>query len=148
VEAAPASDYDAQTKAFIDRLSSPVLEFAIDRSGERVLFRGGHALDGANFRVVEALIDNFRKSKAEDTEVPFLPPTSLADRLRISDQSMRQQLRRHREALEPLAVNLGIPLDQNTFIETKERAGYRLNPELREVSVADIKTDRPLPSRV
>jgi hypothetical protein len=148
VEAAPASDYDAQTKAFIDRLSAPVLEFAIDGGGKRVLFRGGHTLDGANFRVVEALIENFRKSKAEDTEVPFLPATSLAGYLRVSDQSMRQQLRRLREALEPLAVSLGIPLDQDTFIETKERAGYRLNPELKEVALADIKTDHPLPSRV
>jgi DNA-binding winged helix-turn-helix (wHTH) protein len=77
-----------------------------------------------------------------------LPATSLADRLLVSDQSMRQQLRRLREALEPLAVSLGIPLDQDTFIETKERAGYRLNPELREVSVADIKADHPLPLRV
>jgi hypothetical protein len=57
-------------------------------------------------------------------------------------------LRRLREALEPLAVSLGIPLDQDTFIETKERAGYRLNPELKEVALADIKTDHPLPSRV
>jgi DNA-binding winged helix-turn-helix (wHTH) protein len=72
----------------------------------------------------------------------------LADLLQVSDQSMRQQLRRLREALEPLAVSLGIPLDQDTFIETKERAGYRLNPGLRELSVADIKTDHAAPTRV
>ena len=35
VEAAPASGYDEQTKAFIDRLSAPVLEFAIDAGGRR-----------------------------------------------------------------------------------------------------------------
>jgi Queuosine biosynthesis protein QueC len=147
VEAVPPSDYDAQTKAFLDRLSTPVLEFAIDAGANHVLFRGGLTLEGANFKLVDALLGNFRKAKAEDSEVPFLPATSLADCLQISEQSMRQQLRRLREALEPLAVTLGIPMDQDTFIETKERAGYRLNRSLREIAVADIKKENPPPTR-
>ena len=53
--------------------------------------------------------------------------------------------RRMDTALEPLAVNLGIPLDQDSFIENKERAGYRLNPGLREVDLADIRTAIPPP---
>ena len=81
VESAPASDYDAQTKAFIDRLTTPVLEFAIDAGRKRVLFRGGLTLEGTNFKAVDALLGNFRKAKAEDAEVPFLSATSLADRL-------------------------------------------------------------------
>ncbi|MBM3083575.1 hypothetical protein IMF23_09040, partial [Chelatococcus daeguensis] len=44
-----------------------------------------------------------------------------------------------RKAIEPLTVTLGIPLDQDSFVQTKERAGYRLNPEWREVSVGDIR---------
>lgn len=147
VEVAPAPDYDARTKAFIDRLSAPILEFAIDGQGKRVLFRGEHSLDGANFRVVEALIENFRKAKAVDEEIPFMASVDLADRLGVSDQSMRQQLRRLREALEPLVVSLGIPLDQDTFIQTKERSGYRLNPALREVSMADIRSESALLSK-
>jgi hypothetical protein len=147
VEAVPPSDYDAQTKAFLDRLSTPVLEFAIDAGANHVLFRGGLTLEGANFKLVDALLGNFRKAKAEDSEVPFLPATSLADCLQISEQSMRQQLRRLREALEPLAVTLGIPMDQDTFIETKERAGYRLNRSLREIALADIKKENPPPTR-
>jgi Queuosine biosynthesis protein QueC len=146
VEAVPPSDYDAQTKAFLDRLSTPVLEFAIDAGANHVLFRGGPTLEGANFKLVDALLGNFRKAKAEDSEVPFLPATRLADDLRLDEQSMRQQLRRLRKALEPLAVTLGIPMDQDTFIETKERAGYRLNPSAREIAVADIKSDHPPPT--
>ena len=134
---APASDYDAQTKAFIDRLTTPVLEFAIDAGRKRVLFRGGLTLEGTNFKAVDALLGNFRKAKAEDAEVPFLSATSLADRLQISDQSMRQQLRRLREALEPLAVNLGIPLDQGTFIgASRVSVAHRLwQPRVNSASV-------------
>ena len=40
VEAAPASDYDEQTKAFIDRLSAAVLEFAIEAAGSGYCFAG------------------------------------------------------------------------------------------------------------
>ena len=147
VESVPPSDYDAQTKAFMDRLATPVLEFAIDTRECRVLFRGGAFLEGTNFRVVGALLQDFRTAKAGDADVAYQPATILAEQLQLSDQSMRQQLRRLREAIEPLAVTLGIPMDLGTFIETKERAGYRLNPSLREISVADIKTDHPPPTR-
>jgi hypothetical protein len=147
VEPVPPSDYDAGTKAFMDRLGRPVLEFAIDAGGKRVLFRGGLVLEGANFRLVDTLLADFRTAKAGDLEVPFLPTTTLAERLQIDEQSMRQQLRRLRLAVEPLAVDLGIFMDNDTFVETRERAGYRLNPGLREISLADIKTDHPPPPR-
>jgi hypothetical protein len=144
VETTPASDYDAQTKAFIDRLSAPVIEFAIDAGGQRVLFRGGLALDGANYRFVDALLEDFRTAKAKDAEVPFVPAPTVADALGIDEQSMRQQLRRLRKAIDPLAVSLGVVLDQDSFIETKERSGYRLNPMLRETTMADIKAEPPV----
>jgi hypothetical protein len=147
VEATPASDYDVQAKAFMDRLSAPVLEFGFDEAAKRVLFHGGHHLDGANFRLVEALIENFRNAKKQIADVAFLPATELAKRLDVSDQSMRQQLGRLRKAIEPLTVMLGIPMDQDTFIQTKERAGYRLNPEWREVSIGDIQVEGEVTSQ-
>lgn len=147
VEPEVPSDYDAQVKAFVDRLATPVLEFAIDAGRNRVLFRGETYLDGANFRLVDALLENFRKAKSEDREVPFLGSAALAEVCRVEEQSMRQQLRRLRDALKPLATGLGIPLDQNTFIETQDRRGYRLNPNLREATVADIRKDHPPPTR-
>ena len=55
---------------------------------------------------------------------------------------MRQQLTRMRKELQPLAVGLGVPLDQNSFVETKERGGYRLNPECREIALGDIRVVR------
>ena len=40
-----------------------------------------------------------------------------------------------------------LPAYQDSFIETKERAGYRLNPSLREISVADMQLDHPPQAR-
>ena len=147
IESAPPSDYDAQAKAFMDRLSAPVLEFGFDEAAKRVLFHGGHYLDGANFRVVAALIDNFRKAKAARAEASYIPAPDLASKLQEEEQSMRQQVTRLRKALEPLAVSLGIPLDRNTFVQNKERAGYRLNPEWREISVGDIRANDKVTSQ-
>lgn len=145
VEVAPRSDYDEHVTAFVDRLSAPTLDFAMDHDAEQVLFHGGHFLGGANYRFVNALIENFRTAKKARSEIPFKPPHTVAAEIGadakqgVGDQSMRQQLHRLRKALEPLAVSLGIPLDQDSFIETKERAGYRLNPAWREISVGDIQ---------
>nr|WP_235789477.1 7-cyano-7-deazaguanine synthase [Ruegeria alba] len=144
VEISPPSNYDTDAKAFMDRLSVQTLEFAFDDEQERVHFQGGLTLEGANFKIVAALIEAFRSAKKRQTEVPFLPAPDLADQLSISEQSMRQQLRRLREAIESLNVTMGIPMDQDTFIQTRERAGYRLNPLCREIAVADILAVSPI----
>lgn len=132
---------DGQPKAFLDGLSASALEFAFDEITGRVIFHGGHFLDGANFKFVEVLIDNFRNAKKRRAEVPYLLSDNVALRLKLSDQSMRQQLRRLRKALNPLAAALGITINRDTFIQTKEREGYRLNPEWREISVGDIRIE-------
>lgn len=143
VEIAPKSDYDQQTTDFVDRLSAPILEFAVDDDAKQVLFHGGHCLVGANYRFVSALIENFRNGKRTRSEIPFTPTHDVADAIGVDDQVMRQRLSRLRDTLEPLAVMLGIPLDQDSFIETKERAGYRINPACREIFPGDIWSLNP-----
>ena len=143
VEQTPPSNYDAEAKAFMDRLSTPILEFAFDKDQDRVHFRGGLALDGTNFKLVGALIDAFRVAKGKRSEVPYLQAPDLATALNISEQAMRTQITRLRNAIEPLAVSMGIPMGQDTFIENKERSGYRINPSCREISVADILDKTP-----
>lgn len=139
IEVEPPTDYADQAKAFLDRLSAPLLEFAFDEEGKRVLFHGGTTLSGANYRLVQVLIDGFRRAKREGEDVPYRPAAKVEVDLEMTQQSMRQQISRLRKALEPLVVSLGIPLDQDTFVQTKERAGYRLNPALREISIGDIR---------
>lgn len=138
-EPPPPDDVERQMKEFIDRLSAPVFEFAIDETGQKVVFRGGTTLAEANFRIVEQLLPDFRSAKKEGREVPFTPSRTLAKRLKISEPSLRTQIGRLREAIEPLVVDLGLPLDNNSFIENRPHAGYRLNPALRELSLADIR---------
>ena len=84
------------------------------------------------------MIDAFRVAKGKLSEVPYLPAPNLAETLNISEQAMRTQVKRLRVAIEPLAVSMGIVMDQDTFIETKERSGYRINPLCREISIADM----------
>lgn len=146
VEIAPQSDYDQEAKEFLDRLKAPTFEFAVDERDKRVLFHGGHYLDGANYRIVKTLLEKFRTAKDSRAEVEFTSPNDLADKLKVDGQSMRQQLSRLRRALDPLAVALGIPLDQDSFIETRERAGYRLSPVWREISVGDVEGPNPAAS--
>ncbi len=143
IEILPPSDYDSQAKAFADRLAIPVFEFAVDRMAERVVFADGTTLTDANFKIVTALLEDFRSAKAEGRDVPFLRVHDLADRVAVSDQSLRTQLTRLRDAIDHLAVSLGLVLDQDSFVENRPRLGYRLNPALREISLADIKTTRP-----
>lgn len=139
VEIAPESDYDRQATDFVDRLSVPVLEFAMDEVAQRVEFHGGHCLEGTNYRVISALIKDFRTAKKARAEIPFKRADKVADELGLTEASVRQQLNRLRNALDPLAVMLGVPLDQDSFIETKGWQGYRLNPACREISLGDIQ---------
>ena len=50
IEAPPPSDYDRQVREFMDALSEPRCEFAVDERGERIVFAGGFALTGANYK--------------------------------------------------------------------------------------------------
>jgi len=139
----PPSDYDAQAKEFMDRLAAPILEFAVDDRSKHILFRNGLTLEGANFQLVENLLTNFRSAKRDVQTIECITAPDLAGELKISEPALRTLLRRLRGTLKPLATDLGIPLDENSFIENLHGKGYRLNPNLREVALADIKKKGP-----
>ncbi len=131
IEVSPPSGYDSQVKDFMDRLERAVCEFAVDPDAKRILFKGGFFLDGADFKLVEALLNNHRAGKRAGTDIAYIRAPNLAEMLRITEASLRQQVGRLRKQVtDKLAVDLGFAEE---FIETKERAGYRLNPALREV---------------
>lgn len=134
IEVSPPSGYDGQVKDFMDRLQRPVCEFAVDETAKRVLFKGDFSLEGANYDLVAALLDNHRTGKRNGSDIAYVPAPDLAQLLRITDAALRQQVGRLRKLVtERLGVDLGVPLGTDDFIENKERAGYRLNPSLREV---------------
>lgn len=136
---APIQDYDRQTVEFMDRLTAQPLEFAVNEKERRILFKGEFALDGVNYKLVEALLPNFRTGKKDGVEIAFIRADNLAAAVRMTEPSMRQQVKRLRKALaDNLTPSLGIVFDTNSFIENRERAGYRLNPALKEVAKGDL----------
>ncbi|CAA7618999.1 conserved hypothetical protein [Magnetospirillum sp. SS-4] len=136
IDIPPPSGYDQKVKDFMDGLGKPVCEFAVDADAGRILFKGGFFLEGTNFKLVQALLDNHRIGKKAAAEIAYVAPSALADALSIDEQSLRQQIARLKKAVnETLPAALGIVLE---FIENKQREGYRLNPELREVSKGDL----------
>ena len=136
IDSPPPSGYDQKVKAFIDELGKPVCEFAVDTDAGKILFKGGFSLEGANFKLIQVLLDNHRMGKKAAAEIAFIASPDLALALKMDEQSLRQQIARLKKAVhETLPAALGIVLD---VIENKQREGYRLNPELREVSKGDL----------
>jgi hypothetical protein len=141
IEPAPTMDIAEQISGFMDRLSSPICEFAVDKRNRRIWFKGELYLDGASFELFEALLNDHRSAKAECSEVEYSTASKLADALKVEEQSLRQLVKRTRDKITgPLAVQQGIVLPRGV-IETGERGeGYRLSPEIREVSLSDLNS--------
>jgi hypothetical protein len=140
IEEPPTLDYHQQMADFMDRLGPPVCEFAVDEANERICFRGGFFLDRADYRLFSALMGNHRSAKSEDTDGAYTRLCDLADQLGYDEQqTLRQQITRTRRKLTDwLAVELGIA-SPDGMIENYRNDGYRLSPELREVTLADLR---------
>jgi 7-cyano-7-deazaguanine synthase in queuosine biosynthesis len=134
-------DTAAATAAFIDRLSTPTCYFAVDESGKKICFSGDFLIEGAGFRLILALLFNHREAKRRCEDIPFFWTDDLAVTLELEETALRRQVVRLRQLAESrLAVDLGV-IFPNGFIENQRAKGYRLSPELREVSLADLRTD-------
>jgi hypothetical protein len=140
VEARPELDVQKQLADFVDRLASPVCEFAVDDLSRRVWFRGGFFLDSADYRLFTALLVEHRPARQKGADVGFTTSADLLGKLGYTDeQTLRQQVARTRARLaDRLTVDQGVVLPKG-FIESKRLQGYRLSPELREVTLADLR---------
>lgn len=134
----PGPDTTVQMAAFIDRLSAPVCDFAVDEISDKICFKGGYSVNGTGYKLLRALIDRHREAKKRDTEVEFFWTAKLATAIGVDEPALRQHITRLRKEVEQrLAVDQGVVLPAG-FIENQKSKGYRLSPELREVSLADI----------
>ena len=142
IEPPSVSDYDAQAKTFLDRLAAPVCDFAVDADAKAIRFRGDFSITGSNFKLVETLLPNHRAGKATaEASVAFMRPHDLADRLRIDEASLRQQLTRLRKHVADGLPSIRASCSaRTTSSRNRERAGYRLSPALREVALADLRS--------
>lgn len=140
IEAPPLADHLDQVAAFLDRLQQPICDFAVDVEKRRILFRGGYYLEGADYNLVDALLAYHRPAKRDGEEVPYLHSSALALSLEVEQPAMRARIIRLRaDVAERLAVDQGV-IFSNEFIENVHGKGYRLAPELREVTRADLET--------
>lgn len=134
-----SSNYQEEARAFMDRLSAPVCEFAVDASACKILFRGDLVLDGKNFELFKVLLPAFREGKSRGGEVSFIGTQDLTEKLDFTEQSLRQQVTRLRKHVtDRLVVDQGLPFDVNDVIENEVGKGYRINPQLRELSLSDL----------
>jgi len=132
------ADTTAQTAAFIDRLSAAECEFAVDEIGQKICFRGGYTIGGAGYRLIRELVGRHREAKQSGVEVPFYWTANLALALGLDDTTLRQKIGRLRNQAETrLAVDQGAVFP-NGFIENRVAKGYRLSPELKEVTLGDL----------
>lgn len=134
-------DTTAKMAAFLDDLSAARCEFAIDEAGSRICFKGGFIIEGALYRLMRELLSRHRDAKNRAVDVPYYWTDDLALALRVEPQTLRRQVVRLREEAEDrLAVDQGV-MFPNGFVENLKSNGYRLSPDLREVSLADILSD-------
>lgn len=139
IESPPQANYHGQVEAFMDRLSEPVCDFAVDQKGRNILFRGDFRLHGKMFDLIVALLEKHRGAKAGMASVEHTSPSDLAAKLNIDEPGLRKLVSRTRQLVKKkLAVDQGIVIGDNGFIENARIVGYRLARELREVSPADL----------
>jgi hypothetical protein len=70
----------------------------------------------------------------------FVKAKTLAKRLRIDEQSLRQRVSRSRKKIEESFLQMfGRQLDAADIIENQEWKGYRLNPYLLLVKAAQLR---------
>jgi hypothetical protein len=125
--------------------------FAVDAKAQRVVFSDGLHLDGADHRLVAALLPVYLEDLAagrRPDEFRYVPARDLAERLEIDEATLRQRVRRLRIALQEQAVERSrVPLADTAVIENRRVAGYRLNPHLLIAprlleSAPDLRQDR------
>jgi len=134
-------DTTATTAAFLNDLSAASCEFAVDEAGKRICFKGGYVIEGASYRLIRELLGHHRDAKSRAGDVPYYWTDDLALELAVDPQTFRKQVVRLRnEAEARLAVDQGVVFP-NGIVENKNGKGYRLSPDLREVSLADILSD-------
>ena len=128
----------------MDRLNLPVCEFAVDPAAQRICFRGDFVLKDADYALFAALLDNHRLAKSSGGDVAFMHPLDLAEKLGIQEPAVRQGVRRTRQRIiDRLSVDQGVTRPDG-FIENMWSHGYRLSPELREVTLSVLfAADRP-----
>jgi 7-cyano-7-deazaguanine synthase in queuosine biosynthesis len=118
---------------------------AIDTEGQAVLFEGRIEFRGSIFQLIAALAEDFRSDWKAGTfrdHYRFVRTNTLAKRLHIDEQSLRQQVSRARKKIElAFLKTFDRHVDGNDLIQNEEGKGYRLNPYLLLVEASQLREE-------
>jgi hypothetical protein len=119
------------------------IPFAVDAKMRKVVFEHGLEFGSAVFGLIAALVEDFEADLDAGTfhdQYRFVKAKTLAKRLNIDEQSLRQRVSRSRKKLEERFLQVvGRQLDAADIIENQGWKGYRLNPYLLLVKPAQLR---------
>ncbi len=123
-----ASEMDAR-----DYQRTSELRLALDHHRQKVLIDGIPPLEGPGmFAILNELVAAAQKDRHAGRAPEghsFLAAGTLAERVKVSEESLRRCIHRIRRRLaEEFETNAGLPLGANALIENVRWKGYRLNP--------------------
>lgn len=117
--------------------------FAVDIKNCKVIFEKGLEFGGMIYGLIAGLVEDFEADLDAGTfqdQHRFVKAKTLAKRLTIDEQSLRQRVSRSRKKIEKSFLQvLGRQLDTADIIENQEWRGYRLNPYLLLVKAAQLR---------
>jgi hypothetical protein len=117
--------------------------FALDSKSRKVAFERGLQFGGAVFELMAALGAEFEEDLDAGTfrdQHRFLKAKTLARRLDIDEQTLRQRVSRCRKKLEEGFLRVfDWQLDSSDVIQNQEWKGYRLNPYLVLVKLTQLR---------
>jgi hypothetical protein len=126
------------------------IQFAI--GARKVMFKRGLEFNGGVYELVAALAQEFEADLDAGTfrdQYRFVKASTLAKRLRIDEQNLRQRVSRARKRLERAFLSrFDRQLDADDIIQNEEWKGYRLNPYLLLVKPAQLREESPGVSQV
>ena len=139
------TEQSASEQAAVDcsqSLERPLI-FAIDKKRGRVLFRDGVEIGGVSFQLVAKLAIEFMEdmtaSRPRD-EFRFVKAETLAGRVGIDEQGLRQQITRFRRSIEKKFLKaFDVQLADDDVVQNEPGRGYRLNPYLLLVQPGQLR---------
>jgi hypothetical protein len=119
------------------------LQLAIDPTTKEIVIQDLLRLGDADSRLVRELHDIYQQDRSAGRTPEnhqYLTSHKLADSLKLDEPTVRQRVSRCRTTVhESYKQKFGQDPPKHLLIENKVRQGYRLNPHIRFVAIAELE---------
>jgi hypothetical protein len=120
-----------------------VLQLAIDPTTREIVIQDLLRLGGADSRLIRELHNVYQQDLSAGRPPEnhqYLTSHKLADSLKLDERTVRQRVSRCRTTVhESYKQKFGQDPPKHLLIENKARQGYRLNPHIRFVAIAELE---------